>query len=1030
MKYFMRTLVLALLAFSCLQAQDITKGSITGVVRDASGAIVPGATVKLSSPYGDRTTTTNSGGEYSFPSLVVGSGYNVSVSQPGFSTATAQNLKVGINQATTADINLEVGTAAQSVEVTAASSAIDLGTTTIGANLNEDLYKNVPVGRNIASVMAMAPGVADSDGAGNSNPSINGASGLENEYVINGANVTDPGFGGFGTYSRIYGSLGNGINFDFIQEVQVQTGGFEAQYGEALGGIVNVVTKSGTNQFHGDVFGYFQPEQFEAYRNDANPLLVSPSDYLVHQSSIDYGADAGGYILKDKLFWYGGFNPLMNGTYKEAGPTFTNYQLGVIDRKLTTYDYTGKLDWNLGTKHQFEGSVFGDPSHSPMTFNSNLSTVPSPGPVDDSVESKFNYGTRTWTGRYNGTLTPNWAVTVNYSNFYNSFTNTPLENGYQITDNTAVQLGTGGAITYGGIGFNEASVSKVNQMAVSSTHIFRLWGGHTITYGYQFEDDVYNDIYRYTGTPFQLPNLPELGPAAGQTVTGAAFTRQYEGTPGASPIVLVFTRGNYSPPTVATDTRYNSGYFQDSWTFGRLTIKPGIRFEQQELIGLDNHYTFAHNWAPRIGFVLDPFNDRKTKIYATWGRFFEKVPLDIAVRSLSDETSITGALYADPGPGQQPNLSPSNYIPGGNIAFQGGAANLESVAGGTGAQFQDEVAGGYEHEFAHNLTFTGRFVYRDLRRILEDMSGINVTQALAGVPQIYVIGNPSKSLDIFQNVSACSNPGVGNCTSSGYTAFANGTTNPIGADGIPDGFPNPYRIYKSGEFIISKRFSNVQFYGSYVLSKLYGNYQGSFRSDNGQNDPNISSMFDFTNSDGRLTGQDVPGLLETDRTNQFKLFGNYMWKNLNFGVSWLPTSGTPITDLLDHPAYLNAGEVPVCPSASGPEPLSTTITPSSFLCPGGPRGAFGRTAWTFDVNLHFDYTVKLGERMRVKFVADLFNIFNEQKVVRVNQFGEVGGSPGTANPDFLKPALSGDPVTFGDPYENPFNARLAVRFEF
>jgi hypothetical protein len=310
------------------------------------------------------------------------------------------------------------------------------------------------------------------------------------------------------------------------------------------------------------------------------------------------------------------------------------------------------------------------------------------------------------------------------------------------------------------------------------------------------------------------------------------------------------------------------------------------------------------------------------------------------------------------------------------------------------------------------------------------MSGINVTQALAGVPQIYVIGNPSKTLDIFQNVSACSNPGVGNCTSSGYTAFANGTTNPIGSDGIPDGFPNPYRIYKSGEFIISKRFSNVQFYGSYVLSKLDGNYQGSFRSDNGQNDPNISSMFDFTNSDGRLTGQDVPGVLETDRTHQFKLFGNYMWKNLNFGASWLPTSGTPITDLLDHPAYLNAGEVPVCPSASGPEPLSTTITASSFLCPGGPRGAFGRTAWTFDVNLHFDYTVKLGERMRVKFVADLFNIFNEQKVVRVNQFGEIGGSPGTANPDFLKPALSGDPVTFGDPYENPFNARLAVRFEF
>jgi hypothetical protein len=1030
MRNINRTLLLALMALTCLRAQDITKGSIVGVVKDASGAVVPGATVKLASPYGDRVTSTNTAGAYTFSGLVVGSGYAVSVAQAGFSTAAQRNLAVTINGTTTADINLEVGTAAQSVDVTADTTGIDLSTTSIGANLDENLYKNVPVGRNIASVMAMAPGVADSDGAGAANPSINGASGLENEYVINGANVTDPGFGGFGTFSRVYGSLGNGINFDFIQEVQVQTGGFEAQYGEALGGIVNVVTKSGTNAFHGDVFGYFQPQGFEATRNNANPLLVNKTDFLVHQSSIDYGADFGGYILKDKLFFYGGFNPLTNSNFKEADPFYANSQLGVINRSLTTYDYTGKIDYNLGTKHQFEGSVFGDPSHSPMTFNNPMSTVPllnsdgTKNPVDDSVESKFTYGSRTWTARYNGTLSPNWAVTVNYSNFYNSFTNTPLENGYQITDNTAVQTGTGGAITYGGIGFNEASVSRVNQMAVSSTHVFRFLGGHSITYGYQFEDDVYNDIYKYTGAPFQLPNLPELGPAAGQTVTGAAFTREYQGTPGASPIVLNFTRGNYSPPTVATDTRYNSGYFQDSWTFGRLTIKPGIRFEQQELIGLNNAYTFAHNWAPRIGFVLDPFNDRKTKVYATWGRFFEKVPLDIAVRSLSDETSITGALYADPGPGQQPNLSPSNYIPGGNIAFQGGAANLESVAGGTSAQYQDEVAGGYEHEFAHNLTFTGRFVYRDLRRILEDMSGINVTQALAGVPQIYVVGNPSKSLDIFQNVSACSNPGVGNCTSSGFTAFANGTTNPIGADGVSDGFPNPYRIYKSGEFIVTKRFANLQFYGSYVLSKLDGNFQGSYRSDNGQIDPNISSMFDFTNSDGRLTGQDVPGLLETDRTHQFKLFGNYTWHGFNLGASWLPTSGTPITDLLDHPAYLNAGEIPVCPAS--PLPLSTTITPASFLCPGGPRGAFGRTAWTFDFNLHGDYTIKLGERMRVKFVADLFNVFNEQKVIRVNQFGEQGGSPGTADPDFLKPALG----TFANPYENPFNARLAVRFEF
>jgi len=385
---------------------------------------------------------------------------------------------------------------------------------------------------------------------------------------------------------------------------------------------------------------------------------------------------------------------------------------------------------------------------------------------------------------------------------------------------------------------------------------------------------------------------------------------------------------------------------------------------------------------------------------------------------------VAGAWYKDPGQGNQPNLSPSNYIPGGTLSFAGSAADTEPIAGGTAAQFQDEITGGFEHEFAHNLTFTSRFIYRDLRRIIEDMSGVNVTQANAGVPQIYVIGNPSVKLDIFQNSLPCPNPGVGNCLSYpnpfgagniGYTAFANGTSNPNGKDGIPDGFPNPSRVYKSGEFIVAKRFTNVQFYANYVLSKLYGNYQGNFRSDNLQDDPNISSEFDFTNSDGLLTGQTIPGVLPSDRRHQFKLFGNYQWRGLNVGASWTPTSGSPITKFLDHPAdsYANSGELPVC-------------LDGTFTCAGGPRGAEGRTAWILPFNVHADYTWKFRERMRVKFVADLFNIFNEQAVIRVNQNAEISGSPGTPNPDFLKP----DRQDFINPYQIPFSARLAVRFEF
>lgn len=321
------------------------------------------------------------------------------------------------------------------------------------------------------------------------------------------------------------------------------------------------------------------------------------------------------------------------------------------------------------------------------------------------------------------------------------------------------------------------------------------------------------------------------------------------------------------------------------------------------------------------------------------------------------------------------------------------------MAGGTGAEYQDEVVGGYEHEFGGGFTVSGRFVYRYMRRIIEDISGINVTQNNAGVPQQYVVANPSAKLDIFKNADPCKPPAKGCDPDTGFTSVGD---NPLGSDGRSDGFPNPSRIYKAMELILSKRFTNnLQLFASYRLSKLYGNFEGSFRNDNGQQDPNISSLFDFTNTDGQLGFQTVPGVLPSNRTHQFKFFGNYQWKAFNFGASWLIQSGTPITRLGAHPAYSNAGEIPL-----------------------GPRGSLGNTETTFPLDLHGDYTWKIGENKRVKFLADLFNIGNQTRVLRVDQYFDL--TPGTSNPDFLKP----DNLLFSYPYQRPFNARLAVRFEF
>lgn len=999
-------LLLFALAALMLQAQDITKGSINGAVRDATGAVVPGASVKLTSPYGDRETTTNAIGEYSFLNLVPGSGYEITVEHQGFSPAKASNLTVGVNRQTTRDFTVQVGTAATAVEVTAqGGSTIDLATTTVGADLTESLYKNVPVGRNISAVVAMAPGVSDGVGTGAANPSINGASGLENQYIVNGANVTDPGFGGFGTYSRVFGSLGNGVNFDFVQEVQVKSGGFEAQYGQALGGVVNVLTKSGSNSYHGSFYGYFAPRQFEAERPDVNQVVQNVGTRIVAAGNYDFGGDMGGYIWKDKLFWYGGINPQYGYSYRSVPATvpvtglatgFGNASLGEINVPTHTLNYVGKINYNLGSRHQLEGSVFGDPS----TISNGFTRVSSLASSDTLRQSGLDYGSRTWTGRYNGALTNTWVLSVNYSNYFNKFTENPNANGYQVSDQTGVQEKTGPALLYNGLGFVEGSESRVNELAATSSHIVNFFGNHTIDYGYQFEDVQYDDVRRYTGADFTLPNLPEFGTAAGKTQFGATVTREHMNGIVTNPIVYRVTRGDYSNPAVAVLTRYHSGFVQDAWQIGkRITIKPGIRFEQQAETGTAFRYVFAHNWAPRIGIIVDPTGNRKTKFFANWGRFYEKIPLDIAVRSFSFESGIRGNLYKDQGPGKSPDLSASNYISGGKLAGSGGPGALTFVAGGTKAEYQDEVVGGYDHEFANNFTFSGRFVYRHIRRIIEDVSGINVTQNNAGVTQQYVVANPSASLDIFKNAYPCT-AGTSGCDAS--TGFTDIGSNPLGSDGVSDGFPNPYRIYKSMELMVSKRFSsNFQLYTSYRLSKLYGNFEGSFRNDNGQQDPNISSLFDFTNSDGLLGFQAIPGLLPSNRTHQLKLFTNYQWRAFNFGLAWNAQSGTPITKFGAHPAYDNAGEIPL-----------------------GPRGSVGNTDATFPVDFHADYTMKIGERKSLKFVADLFNVFNETAVIRVDQFYQLNST--TLNPDYLKP----DNQAFSYPYQRPFNARLAIRFDF
>ena len=250
-------IVLLCLSFGSVvaQAQDIqTKGSISGTVADINGAVIQNARVTVTGEKTvNRIATTNESGVFEVDNLTPGS-YHVKAEQTGFKAVSVSDVEVFVGRATALKLMLEVGSITEVVAVSIAdASAVDQSSTAIGANLNDQLFHNIPVQRGVTGLFYLAPGVSDSLRGGLDNPSISGGSPLDNLYVADGVNITDPAFGGLGIYSRAYGTLGTGINTSFVKEVQVKTAGFEPQYGQAQGGIVNIITQSGGNEYHGAV---------------------------------------------------------------------------------------------------------------------------------------------------------------------------------------------------------------------------------------------------------------------------------------------------------------------------------------------------------------------------------------------------------------------------------------------------------------------------------------------------------------------------------------------------------------------------------------------------------------------------------------------------------------------------------------------------------------------------------------------------------------------------------------------------------
>jgi hypothetical protein len=698
---------LAVFASGSLSAQNqgATRGNLGGTVFDATKAVVPDATVTIIGPIGTQIQSTNAQGAFLFSALIPGF-YSVKVEKSGFAITTVPGVEVLINNKASVDVTLQTATVTAQVEVTATSVAtVDTGSTSVNSDLSDALYNNIPIQRNVSSIIMLAPGAVSGLGtsqslspntthtvvgspASYSNPSISGASGLENLYVADGVVLNDPSYGGIGGFSTVYGPLGVGITPAFVKEEEVKTAGFEPQYGHATGGVIQIVTKSGSDQMHGTIGAYFEtPGMQTAFLNKDDFQATNELGRQLRNGEYEGDVELGGYVphFKNHLYYFGAFDPTSFEDFEAPAigsllHTYGLYTLyhGQVDRKTTTLAYAGKLTYRINDNINVESSVFGDPSHMAAVPYSTLTADNASG------NSSFNYGTRNWDVRLYAAITPTWTADIAFSYAWNHFTETPADTTiYPILDQTLIAttgqfnaqgLGTGLTVNY---------QSHAEALSFDTSKIVNFVGTHTFSAGYFWQYPTYDNVTRYSTLSYAIPATNATGgnpgkvsasyaAAAGQMSDSSLLLQLASSpAPGATPgtttcslcpwmnlpggpeqVVLKQARGRFDGGISGNTGKYHAAYVNDSWKMSpHVTLNLGLRWEQQRLTGVSaangtQRALFNDQWSPRIGFVVSPNPD--SKIYVDFDRLAFVLPLDMAVRELGGENDDLNSYWAPP----------------------------------------------------------------------------------------------------------------------------------------------------------------------------------------------------------------------------------------------------------------------------------------------------------------------------------------------------------------------------------------------
>lgn len=988
------TIALAIgLGFASISIAQSSDGTLFGQAKAGATVTILNAETGL-----QRQVKVEANGAFSFAKLPPGK-YRVTSSD-------GQTREVTVSLGSGTEVKLNVADLDR-VEITGSRtrSAIDVSSVETNAVFTSEQLRALPVQRNINSVALLAPGAVKGDpGLGDGGvPSFGGASVGENGYYINGFDVTN---------IRNFLSYAN-LPFDAVEQQQLKTGGYGAEYGRSLGGVVSILTKRGTNEWKFGGAMYYEPASLRAADRaavlNADPLTNDAQKYSTFRradtlTNFSYNAYASGPIIKDRLFVFG----LVEGR-RDVEDQYR--QTDSLRRVNTTPNGMLKVDWSITDDHQLEFTGIRNKKTNVYSDYKNPDTdYYATSHLGASKRSEEREGSTVSILKYTGYLTPNLTVSAllgRVKSDVRHFVGARLD-GQDcpvVLDEDTNSLGCwAGVWPPDPVRDPSAPAFDTDTRRASRFDVEYTLGSHTIKAGLDNQkfSSAAGGASDYSGGMYWRYLLSADGSVngvPGVVAPGASFVRRR---------ISVHTGGTY-------DVTNKAAYIEDSWNLNRnWLLYGGLRTESFNNVNAEGQsFVKADNLlAPRLGFSWNVHGDSSLKVYGNFGRYYIPVAANTNIRMTRGEVfeqrfyTYTGR---DPRTGAPLGLSGEIGTP--QITGDGKLADPATVADTKLKPMnQDEFILGFQKALSKDLSVGIKATHRKVNDGMDDFCG----------------GLPQKQW----------------ATDNGYTDFdANSTAqcfllNPgrdvhVKLDLHGDGkltevtIPAKYydlekytRKYDSVEFSVEKPFNGKWgVSASYTLSRSRGTAEGYVQSTLQQEDAGATQDFDFAS----LT-KGSEGYLPNDRRHVVKVFGNYqLTDTLRLGLNAVLSSGRPISCIGYVPDTVSDFDKVDGKGGAGDYTSASSyycINPATGKSELRNRGTMGRTPWTTQLDLQLAYQPKVAKG-KLTLQVDVFNILNEQRVTRVNEVADYARADMRPNPNYMQPTnyQDGRSVLFTGRYE-------------